>query len=201
MELNKIYNQDCLEFMSSLPDCSVDMIVTSPPYNFGGFSRNGRKRQYDTYSDDMPEEEYRKWITEVLISCSRILKEGGVMYWNHKGKFDNYSYYPPFWVIDCCPIQLRQHIIWKYNGTPDVAKNKFYPYHEDIFCFSKGKPAYFNEEVASLGDVWEITIEAKNSHPAPFPLKLAKRCISASCPMGGWCTTRLWGVGQRRWLQ
>jgi modification methylase len=82
-------------------------------------------------------------------------------------------------------MRLRQHIIWDYCATPDVAKNKFYPFHEDIFYFSKGKPAYFNEDMAAMGDIWRISVEQKNQHPAPFPLKLAKRCISASCPPGG----------------
>lgn len=77
MEINRIYQRDCLEFMASLPDESVDMIVTSPPYNFGGFSRNGRERHYDTYSDNMPIEDYKNWIGKVLSECSRILHTGG----------------------------------------------------------------------------------------------------------------------------
>ena len=49
MELNKIYKQDCIEFMNAEGmENSFDMIVTSPPYNFGGFNRNGRARNYDT---------------------------------------------------------------------------------------------------------------------------------------------------------
>ena len=77
MELNKIYKGDCLEVMSQFPDESIDMVVTSPPYNFGGFSRNGRERHYDTYSDDMPDNEYKDWIERVMCSLSRVLKRGG----------------------------------------------------------------------------------------------------------------------------
>lgn len=51
--------------------------------------------------------------------------------------------------------------------------------------FSKGKPAFFNEEMSSFGDVWEISHVQKNDHPAPFPFKLASRCIKASCPPNG----------------
>lgn len=77
MELNKIFKGDCLEVMAGWPDECVDMIVTSPPYNFGGFSRNGRERHYDTYSDDMRESEYKDWIGRVMRSLSRICKRGG----------------------------------------------------------------------------------------------------------------------------
>lgn len=160
------------------------MIVTSPPYNFGGFNRNGRARNYDTYSDDMPEDAYRDWIKKVLISCSNSLKENGTLYWNHKGKWEDRVYKHPFWVIDLCPLPLRQHIVWKYPSSPDVGKNKFYPRHEEIFVFSKGEP-YFNEDLASIGDVWEISHIQENKHPAPFPFNLARRAIAASCPNNG----------------
>lgn len=185
MEWNKIYRGDCLKVMEEIPDASIDMVVTSPPYNFGGFSRNGRKSNYDSYSDDMPDDAYKDWIERVLLSLSRILKRGGVVYWNHKGRFVNGVYYPPFWVIERCPLQLYEHIIWKYPSSPDVAKIKWYPRTEDIFMFSKGKPAYFNEEMASMSNVWEISHIQENEHPAPFPLALAARCIMASCPRDG----------------
>jgi modification methylase len=186
MELNKIYNEDCLEFMNADGMEGVfDMIVTSPPYNFGGFDRNGRKSGYDTYSDDMPDEDYRKWIGRVLEGCARVLKPGGALYWNHKGKFQDHEYKAPFWVVDVCPLTFYQHIVWKYPSSPDVAKVKWYPRHEEIFMFTKGIPAYFNEEMAQLGDVWDISHMAKNEHPAPFPLRLAKRAIAASCPPDG----------------
>lgn len=185
MEKNRIYNQDCLEFMRSLPDCCIDLAVTSPPYNFGGFSRNGRERHYDTYSDDMSDSDYHSWIDKILVELSRVIKDGGGLYWSHKGRYSNGVYYPPFWVIGDCPMPLYQHIVWKYPSSPDVAKIKFYPRHEDIFFFTKGKPSYFNEDCAWIGDVWDISHVQKNDHPAPFPLQLAKRCVLASCPKGG----------------
>ena len=186
MEINKIYQMDCVQFMQTVAEENTfDMIVTSPPYNFGGFNRNHRVRSYDTYSDDMPDKEYRAWIGKVLDGCARVLKEGGTLYWNHKGKWQDGVYKHPFWVIDLCPMPLRQHIVWKYPSSPDVAKDKFYPRHEEIFVFSKGKPSYFNEDAAAIGDVWDISHIQENIHPAPFPYNLARRAVSASCPKGG----------------
>lgn len=184
MELNKIYRADCVDFMNSGGGELFDLIVTSPPYNFGGFNRNHRVRAYDTYSDDMPDDAYREWIAKVLTACAKSLKKNGTLYWNHKGKWENKEYKHPFWVIDLCPLPLRQHIVWRYPSSPDVGKNKFYPRHEEIFVFTKGEP-YFNEDMASIGDVWDISHIQENSHPAPFPFNLARRAIAASCPKGG----------------
>lgn len=184
MELNKIYLADCVDFMNKIGGGQFDTIVTSPPYNFGGFDRNGRKSGYDTYSDNMPENEYKEWIKKVLEGCAKVLKDGGTLYWNHKGQWRDKEYKHPFWVIDLCPLPLRQHIVWKYPSSPDVAKNKFYPRHEEIFVFTKGE-AFFNEDMAAIGDVWEIQHMQENKHPAPFPFNLARRAIAASCPPNG----------------
>ena len=196
MEFDKIYNMDCLEGMRQIPDGSIDMVVTSPPYNFGGFDRNGRKSGYATYSDDLEDSEYKAWIKQVLTECARVLKPGGTIYWNHKGKFEDHVYKHCFWVIDLCPIQLAQHIVWNYPSSPDVAKIKWYPRHEEIFMFTKGASSYFNEEAAAIGDVWQIShVDPTNDHPAPFPLGLARRCVYGSCPEGGTILDPFMGSG------
>ena len=149
-EGNKIYQMDCLDFLRQQEDEQFDLIVTSPPYNYGGFSRNGRKKQYDTYSDDMPVEDYQKWIGEILTECARVLKQGGAMYWNHKGKFEDYQFKHCFWIIDKCPLYFAQHITWKFPASPDVAKIKWYPRKEDVFYFTKGKPKYYTYRKADI---------------------------------------------------
>ena len=110
---------DCLEYMKTMP--KVDAVITSPPYNFGGFSRNGRKREYSVYDDSKKEDKYRSFIADALKGCSNLLLEGGVIYWNHKGKFKNWVYEHPYWVIDKCPTNLFQTIVWNYPSSPDVA--------------------------------------------------------------------------------
>ena len=178
----KLYLGDCLEVMKSMPDKSVDLVVTSPPYNFGGFNRDGRKRQYSQYSDDLPDDVYKEFIKSVLVECARLVSDGGSIYWNHRGKIKDWQYYSPYWVIDACPIPLLQHIIWKFPSSAEVAKVKWYPRKEDIFFFSKGKPKYFNPEMAKLSDVWEINHECnfEYDHPAPFPTQIPVRAITAS---------------------
>ena len=96
MELNKIYNEDCLETLSRMQDNSVDLIVTSPPYNKVFYapknarqsdvwnSLNGRKIAYDTFNDDMLPEKYEAWQRNVLTECLRVLKPTGSIFYNHK---------------------------------------------------------------------------------------------------------------------
>lgn len=64
--VNKIHHADCLDFMRDLPDKCVDLVWTDPPYNV--------KKDYGEYKDDLPEGEYKKWITEIIKEFKRISK-------------------------------------------------------------------------------------------------------------------------------
>ena len=57
MQLNKIYNEDCLEFMSKIQNDFFDLTITSPPYNTGGKSLEVGNF-YKEYKDNLPEIEY-----------------------------------------------------------------------------------------------------------------------------------------------
>jgi modification methylase len=168
--------------MREMPDMCVDLVLSSPPYNFGGFNRDGRIRNYDTIDDNMPEGKYREFISVVLAESSRVLKLGGVMCWNHKGHYDNWKYKHPYWVVALSPLRLYQEIIWQFPSGPDVSKVKFYPRIEYIFVFSKGRPGIFNEKYAKKTNCWMINHQNGGlpvNHPAPFPMKLALNCIGA----------------------
>ena len=69
IELDRIYNMDCIEGMKQIPDDSIDLIVTSPPYNIG--------IDYDVYDDKKPWDEYYAWCEEWLKECYRVLKKDG----------------------------------------------------------------------------------------------------------------------------
>ena len=70
MELNKIYNMDCLEGMKDIPDKSIDLIVTDPPYNIG-------KAKWDKIDN------YTEWMGTIFKECERILKDNGSFYFFH----------------------------------------------------------------------------------------------------------------------
>jgi site-specific DNA-methyltransferase (adenine-specific) len=69
IETNKIINGDCVEEMGKLPESSVDLIVTSPPYNVG--------IDYDTHDDNQSMEDYWGFTEEWLKQSFRILKDDG----------------------------------------------------------------------------------------------------------------------------
>ena len=74
MEVNKIYCMDCLEGMKQLEDKSVDVVVTSPPYNIG--------IKYNKYSDNLSRDNYLNWIEEVTKEIKRVLKDDGSFFIN-----------------------------------------------------------------------------------------------------------------------
>ena len=84
MEINRIYNENCLETMKRMPDNYCD-IFTDPPYNVG--------KNYGIYNDNLPDAEYKNWIKKVLIECKRISniltiyipKKWNLFYWNVLG--------------------------------------------------------------------------------------------------------------------
>ena len=69
VETGKIINGDCIEVMKTLPEGSVDLVVTSPPYNCG--------IKYDTHIDDLPMDEYWSWTREWLTETYRLIKDDG----------------------------------------------------------------------------------------------------------------------------
>ena len=67
--LNKIVNGDCLQLLPQIPENSIDLVVTSPPYNCG--------IDYDSYDDNKTWEEYLEWSTQWLTELKRVLKKDG----------------------------------------------------------------------------------------------------------------------------
>lgn len=75
LEVNNIYNMDCIKGLKQIDDSTVDLIVTSPPYNVGV--------AYDVYKDNLPYEDYLAWCKEWFSECYRVLKDDGRICINH----------------------------------------------------------------------------------------------------------------------
>jgi site-specific DNA-methyltransferase (adenine-specific) len=78
IERNKIYCMDCLQGIPKLHNASVDVIVTSPPYNIG--------KPYRSYHDVKPRAEYLNWMEMIATQCLQKLKEDGSFFLNVGGK-------------------------------------------------------------------------------------------------------------------
>jgi site-specific DNA-methyltransferase (adenine-specific) len=77
LERNKIYTMDCLEGMKLMERKSVDVIVTSPPYNIG--------KPYNSYNDKQPREKYLSWMEEVAKACKKVMKDDASFFLNVGG--------------------------------------------------------------------------------------------------------------------
>ena len=83
LEKNCIHNIDCLVGFGKMDAKSVDVIVTSPPYNLG--------IEYNTYHDDKPRVEYLDWMERVAIESKRVLKDNGSFFLNVGGSLKDPS--------------------------------------------------------------------------------------------------------------
>lgn len=189
--VNKIICGDCVSVMKDMPDQSVDLVVTSPPYNLNirkTFNNtkewkgkwNSSKLQskgYDTHNDYMPEPKYIAWQKEVLAECFRVIKDTGAIFYNHKWRVQNGLYQQRPEIIEGLP--LRQIIIWKKAGGINFNEGYFLPTYEVIYLIAKPK-FKLAPKANRFGDVWEITQEKGSWHPAPFPVELASRCVQST---------------------
>lgn len=180
IELNKIHNVSWQEGFGNVDDNSIDLIITSPPYNLGGKFHTGNTRYnqaYNTYSDNLPEEEYQKQQVEFLNQCYEKLQDGGSMFYNHKPRIKNgICLHPLEWILKSKFI-LKQEIVWK-NRSQNFDKIRFYPFSERIYWLVKNpKTKLFNS--VGYSDVWEDIKNSKRHevHKATFPVDLPQTII------------------------
>lgn len=193
--LNKVHCGDAVELMNKMPPESIDVIVTSPQYNLRNSTGNGMKdgrggkwetaRLIEGYdhtnehnADNMPHDQYVKWQRECLTAMMRVLRNDGVIFYNHKWRVQAGLLQDRHDIVNGFPV--RQIIIWKRKGGINFNPGYFLPTYEVIYMICK--PEFkLAPKANAQGDVWDITQEEKgNPHPAPFPVELAQRCIAAT---------------------
>lgn len=190
-----LYNGDCIEVMKTLPDASVDLIFTSPPYNLGtskgkknsGFPDKNIKSKwsgaslangYASHDDSMPLEDYIDWQKKFLLECWRLLPETGAIYYNHKPRIQDGILQTP---LDLNPgLPIRQIVIWKRAGGVNFSPTFYLPTHEWIVIFAKPEFRLRDRAASGAKDVWEVPQEKNNEHPAPFPVELPAIAIETT---------------------
>jgi len=214
-----IVNGDCLELLRSLPAESVDLVVSSPPYNIG--KAYEAKRELQTYLDEQK---------AVLRECHRVLKPNGSIFWQ-VGSFTHKGTLVPldvklFPILEELGMLPRNRIIWvRQHGLH--ASKKFSGRHETILWFTKGDEFYFdldavrvpqkwqnkkshrgdkkgelscNPDGKNPGDVWVFqnvkhNHEEQTIHPAQFPEGLIARIVLATTQKGGVVLDPYMGTG------
>lgn len=180
------------ESMDELPDCSVHLMVTSPPYNVG-----------KAYDEDLTLPEYRAFIKRVMSEVYRVLVPGGRVCFNiaNLGR-------KPYLPLDAYITEdlvslgflMRGQIIWDkassssgstaWGSWRSAANPTLRDIHEYILMFSKGMfsrpklpdraPTITDTDFLELTkSIWRFPAESakKVGHPAPFPIELPRRCI------------------------
>ena len=191
MELNNIYCIDVLKGLKELEDNSIDLIITSPPYNKVGLM--GKDKRYKTCiwnksidydgdidADNMPEDEYQAWQVEILNECFRVLKSEGSMFYNHKIRVKRNTIYHPLQWIDKSLFNCRQIITWDRTSSPNQDTCRYVPTTELIFWLTKTKknPRFKrSKETPFQTEVWRIPPDRNTEHPAPFPIEIPDNII------------------------
>jgi len=187
--LNEIICGDCLQVMKEMPSHSVDLIVTSPPYNIRNTSGHGiltgsnkwknppLRHGYSTHDDCMPHEEYVAWQRECLTEMTRLLKEDGAIFYNHKWRVQNGLLQDRADIVAGFPV--RQIIIWQRAGGINFNSRFFVPTYEVIYVIANPDFCLL-PKASGAGDVWRIDQDRNNKHPAPFPVDLPDRIIRST---------------------
>ena len=194
MELNKIYCEDCLETLARLNDNTIDLVVTSPPYNKNAYATDkggdkswsalrGRQIPYDKYDDAMQPKEYEDWQKKVINECLRVLKPHGSLFYNHKDILVDGVIIPPKWVYD---FPIHQQIIWNRGSSLANDPHYFQPITEYIYWIAKDpKNVFFDKSKSAFRqNVWNINFETNTQHPAPFPKTLVGNIIQCCSKEG-----------------
>jgi site-specific DNA-methyltransferase (adenine-specific)/modification methylase len=143
IELNKIYNEDCMKTMEELRD--VDVVITSPPYNT---SRKGSSLdnadvniRYDEFDDCRPNEEYIAWTNDIFNAFDKTLKPNGCILYNLSYSSENIAL---MWltvasVMQNTPFTIADCIIWKKKSAAPNSEstNKLTRICEFVFVFCR----------------------------------------------------------------
>ncbi len=187
---NQIICGDALDIMRAIPDASVNLVITSPPYNLknstgngmkdgrsGKWARAALKNGYSHHTDCMPHDEYVAWQRACLTEMMRLIPDDGAIFYNHKWRVQGGLLQDRADIVAGFPV--RQIIIWRRKGGINFNPGYFLPTYEVIYLIAK--PQFrLAPKAGGEGDVWEFTQEYRNRHPAPFPVALIDRIIGST---------------------
>lgn len=208
---NRIICADNLAFLKSLPDECIDMVCTSPPYNFG--------KSYSDTNDALDWSVYFEQLFAVLDECVRVLKDGGRMAINIMPS--NAQQMPTHHRITDYLMQKgllwKAEIIWNKNhhncpvtlgswASPSSPYIKYTHEFVEVFCKGTNKKKgdrtnidiTSNEYIEWTRSVWNITPETHMKHwqhPAMFPKPLVQRILKLFSYQGDTILDPYNGVG------
>ncbi len=215
LNIDTIYNEDCLSFIPKMDNSTIDMVMTSPPYNTsrdgGNLQRTSSRYLKETFSDEKTPEEYIQWCIDIFNALEPKLKENGVIVWNVSYGGDttqNWDNTDTMWLciadlIRNTPFTVADRIIWKKktsNPNPN-SPNKLDRICEDVFVFCRKneiRTYHANKKVSSTRDNGQKMyhtirnfIEAPNNsetcsiNKATYSVELCNAIFKIYAPAGG----------------
>ena len=135
VEGQKIICNDCLEEMKSMPSESIDVVVTSPPYAIN--------KEYNSYKDNLPLDQYFEWMRQVFYQISRLLKHSGSFFLNVGGNCKQPWTPVELGLLASDFFVLQNHIIWvKSISVGDKNYGHVRPMHGDRFLNQQHESIY-----------------------------------------------------------
>jgi len=201
MDSYQLVNNDRMKLLKKLKSNSVQLVITSPPYNIG--KSYEKKKPFDLYLYEQK---------RTLIECFRILKKRGSLCWQVGNYLEKSELYPlDIYIYELCKkigFKLRNRIIWHYEHGLHSSK-KFSGRYETILWFTKSNKYFFdfddirvpqkypgkvgykgknkgkytgNLKGKNPSDVWifpnvKSNHKEKTIHPCQFPIELAERLV------------------------
>ena len=201
MDSYQLVNNDRMKLLKKLKSNSVQLVITSPPYNIG--KSYEKKKPFDLYLYEQK---------RTLIECFRILKKEGSLCWQVGNYLKKSELYPlDIYIYELCKkigFKLRNRIIWHYEHGLHSSK-KFSGRYETILWFTKSNKYFFdfddirdpqkypgkvgykgknkgkytgNLKGKNHSDVWifpnvKSNHKEKTIHPCQFPIELAERLV------------------------
>lgn len=190
IEINKVYNENCLETLKKIDDKAIDLVITSPPYNMNLRIRNGQycsrqivkefSSKYEGFDDNLPIDEFYNLHLNVL---KELLRTSSIIFYNIQIVTGSKRAF--FKIIGELSDSLKDIIVWdKGYAQPAMAHNVLNRRTELILVFDSNNAISrqfekANFERGTLDDIWDIKRGKKvvNSHSAVFPNELVKTII------------------------
>jgi adenine-specific DNA-methyltransferase len=214
-----VYGGDCLTLLKQIPNESLQLIVTSPPYNLG-----------KEYEKRLHLNRYVEQQAEVIRECVRALSKAGSICWQVGNYVDKGAIYPLdallYPVFSGLGLRMRNRIVWHFEHGLHCS-NRFSGRYETIIWFTKSDRYKFNLDPVRVpqkypgkkhfkgprvgqysgnplgknpGDVWVIPNVKSNHvektiHPCQFPVELIERLVLSMTDPGDWVFDPFLGVG------
>lgn len=218
-EMAVVFKGDCRRLLSEIPDKTVQLVVTSPPYNIG--------KQYEKR---LKLEQYIEQQAEVIRECVRVLRDSGSICWQVGNFVDKGSIVPLdtalYPIFRDLGLKMRNRIVWHFEHGLHCS-NRFSGRYETIVWFTKTDDYVFNLDPVRVpqkypgkkyfkgpkagqyscnplgknpGDLWTIPNVKNNhvektSHPCQFPIELIDRLVLALTNPKDWVLDPFLGVG------